>query len=154
MEYACTWEITKRGRLHVNLVLAPWNYIDQKILSARWQKYGGGRVVWIERVDASIAAEVAKLGDYFAKTEQMVLRGRGACYSEGWPKVAKPMAIPRKGVITWKAERYWGVPAYDFRAELGFGFWKAISPCEYSRVEPDKCSCFQPLDGCWTDPGG
>ena len=154
MEYACTWEITKRGRLHVNLVLAPWSFISQKLLSEVWQGYGGGQVVWIERVDVHIAAEVAKVSDYFAKTEQMVLTGRGACYSEGWPKVAKPMAIPRKGVIAWKAERYWGVPAYDFRAELGFGLWKAITVSEFSRVEPDKCSCFQPLEGCWLDPGG
>lgn len=154
MEYASTWETTRRGRLHLNLVLAPWNYIPQKVLSERWQRYGGGRVVWIQRVDATIAAEVAKVSNYFAKNEQMVLTGRGACYSEGWPKLAKPQAIPRKGVITWQAERFWGVEGYEFRVELGFDLWKPVSPCEYSRVEQEKCSCFQPLDGCLTDPGG
>ncbi|GAI63351.1 unnamed protein product, partial [marine sediment metagenome] len=34
---------------------------------------------------------------YFAKNEQQVEDGRGACYSSGWPLLPKPEYLKRKG---------------------------------------------------------
>jgi len=35
LEYSSTWEVTRQGRLHVNLVIAPWSYIPQALLSQK-----------------------------------------------------------------------------------------------------------------------
>lgn len=147
VEYAAVWELQKSGRLHLNLVLAPWRFMDQRLLSRKWVTFGGGMVVWIERVKGGIGAEVAKLnmklGNYMAKFDQMVKQGRGINYSRGWPK---PPEDPynRLGRITWS----WMSPVYDetdmFEAEVERGIYQEISSGEYSVLgEHELCDCFE-----------
>jgi len=147
VEYAATWELTKNGRLHLNLILAPWLYINQRKLSEKWVNFGGGFVVWIEKVEGGISTEVTKLryklGNYMAKFEQQVRTGRGINYSRNWPR---PPDDPthRIGRITW----VWLSPSYDdseiFESELERGIWAEILPGEYSLCgEPELCDCFQ-----------
>jgi hypothetical protein len=45
VEYAATWEVTRAKSLHLNLVLAPWRYISQEILSRAWCRFSGGRMI-------------------------------------------------------------------------------------------------------------
>lgn len=106
LEYAATYELTKRGRLHVNLIIGPWNHIDQPVLCGLW-----GARVWVEWVkDAgAIGREAAKsysveaLSGYLAKLEQAVPRewGRRCSFSKRWPKLPVE-GLPRLGEITWR----------------------------------------------------
>ncbi len=50
VEYVRVDEKTRAGRYHTHILLAPWSYIPQAILSQWWQQYGGGRVVYIKVV--------------------------------------------------------------------------------------------------------
>jgi len=43
VEYAATWELIRQGRLHLNLILAPWQYVHYKPLSRKWRDFGGGK---------------------------------------------------------------------------------------------------------------
>jgi len=145
VEYAAVWEVTRAGRLHLNLVLAPWSYIPQKELSAAWQRFGGGRVVWIERVGMGVGKEVAKLneklGNYMAKFEQAVKEGRGINYSQGWPKLPdNPMK--RKGKIRWVWRGSLTPESAIFESELKVGYWREVSPGEYASCFEEKCDCF------------
>jgi len=145
VEYAAVWEVTKAGRLHLNLVLAPWAYIPQKELSAAWQRFGGGRVVWVERVGYGVGKEVAKLneklGNYMAKFEQAVEGGRGINYSQGWPKLPdNPMK--RKGKISWRWVGSLTPEAAIFEGELKVGYWREVSPGEYAFSCGERCDCF------------
>ena len=93
MQYAATYELTKAGRIHINLIAGPWEFIPQRTLEQIW-----GARLWVERVknDAAIARESAKsyspeaLGGYLAKLEQAVSYGRRCSFSKGWPKLPKP----------------------------------------------------------------
>jgi len=144
-EYASTWELTKRGRLHVNIIMAPWIYIPQSKLSELWHRYGGGRRVWIERVGVEVANETAKdgrekIGNYVAKWEQMVLTGRGVTYSRGWPKLPDNPRAGRRGMIAW----IW-IPAADDPEDKPndyLGYWEEVSPGEYTTVLIEPCDCF------------
>ncbi|MBA7614293.1 hypothetical protein ES703_21556 [subsurface metagenome] len=159
LRYACTWEVTKAGRLHVNLVLAPWSYVPQSILSRKWRYLTGARVVWIERITSpsAIGDEVTKakhtrrlrqLCDYFAKNEQQVEDGRGACYSSGWPLLLKPDHLRRKGDghLVW--ENFFSdtnqVEVFEYERDLGH--WREIRLGEWGKTEGD-CRCFDPDDG-------
>lgn len=149
VEYASTWEHTRRRRLHVNLVLAPWTYIPQRVLSAAWQRVGGGRVVWIERVGAGIGQEAAKsrqdTADYFAKWEQMVPTGRAANYSRGWPKLPDDNPTKRRGKIfwdhEWKLDRE-GVTTPQFMVERQLGWWHEVTEGEWTDTRASPCTCF------------
>lgn len=143
IQYAAVWETHSSGRLHLNLILAPWTYIDQRQLSQKWQDFGGGKVVWIERVDPTVSTEVTKLGNYMAKFEQMVLTGRGINYSRDWPKIPDN-PLQRQGQIQWT----WLPSDYDeaelFEQDVRFGFWAEIAPGEYSLAGlTEPCNCFQ-----------
>jgi len=145
VEYAAVWEVTKAGRLHLNLVLAPWAYIPQSELSAAWQRFGGGKVVWIERVGYGVGKEVAKLneklGNYMAKFEQAVEEGRGINYSRGWPKLPdNPMK--RKGKISWRWVGNLTPEAAIFEGELKVGYWREVFPGEYAFSCGERCDCF------------
>jgi len=147
VEYASVWEDTRNKRLHVNIVFAPWKYINQKELSEAWQKYGGGKVVWIERVGYGISKEVTKtskkLANYLAKYEQQVKEGRGINYSKGWPKLPdNPMEVRRKGKITWHYVSRVSDEYVNFIGELKAGYWYEVAPDEYARIDEGDCDCF------------
>jgi len=147
IEYACTWELTERGRLHVNLILAPWAYVPQSVLSEAWQRFGGGKRVWIQRVGANIGNETAKAGrtkisNYVAKWDQMVQTGRGVTYSKGWPKMPESETMHRHGDIDW----YWVgclEPEYSqFEGEYKLRYWREVSPGEFAFAFGEDCDCF------------
>lgn len=145
-EWAKVWERTKNDRLHTNVICAPWHYIPQKVLAAKWNSLGGGRVMWIERVGAGIGVEAAKsrekIGNYVSKWDQMEVYGRGVSFSKGWPKLPKPASVPRRGEIAWQfvggvseeGKLHW----YD--SELGH--WKEVTPGEWASADPEPCDCF------------
>lgn len=166
LQYASTWEVTKRGRLHVNLILVPWSYVPQKILGEKWHGFGGGRVVWIQRVEPGIGVEVSKsklesVPSYVSKWKQMVLSGRGVTYSLGFPKLPDNTEFKRRGQIHWLCEH--GRWARDlagdwhcveeplrnevdiFLADLGMGYWSEVGPGEYAFTCGEDCDCFEIL---------
>lgn len=151
-EYASTWEVTERGRLHVNIIMAPWAYIPQSKLSAAWERFGGGRVAWIERVGTDVANETAKagrerIGNYVGKWEQMVLTGRGVTYSKGWPKLPK-FDEHRQGEIEWKIIPQGESESILFEDELNFqGYWRELLPGEYATTWEEACQCFERVPG-------
>lgn len=147
VQYAATWETTESGRLHVNLLLAPWRFIPQAELSQAWQRFGGGKVVWIQRVAAGIGVEAAKsrvaISSYLGKFEQMVATGRAVCYSKGWPKLPTDPLGGRQGHITWawRGELSW--ETLIFEIERDRDFWREISPGEWRFRYGEECSCFE-----------
>lgn len=151
VEYAAVWEVTKTNRLHLNLVLAPWMYCSQQELSRRWHQYGGGKVVWIERVDYGIELELSKqyqkLSNYMAKFEQLCEEGRGINYSKGWPKVGVLGLGHRRGHIEWTWLRNDYDEAEIFEQEAEAGIWQEVRPGEYSLCgEQEPCNCFDFVD--------
>lgn len=147
VQYAATWEVTKSGRLHLNLVLAPWEYVPKKLLGAKWQAFGGGPVCWIKRVAAGVGVEAAKaqegMGTYLAKWEQMVLNGKGATYSKLWPKLPSNPMAERQGKIYWRFHSDYHVEPRLFWYEVELGYWCQASPIEFRKVDPEPCSCFE-----------
>lgn len=153
LEYASTWETTKAGRLHVNVVLAPWSFVRQKELSAAWERYGGGPVAWIERVGASsgIGSEVTKMGkksrrkigNYVAKWDQMVKEGRGVTFSRGWPKLpVSPIHSERYGEIKWRWVGQFEAEDIMFNYEREIGEWVEVAPGEFASAHGEECHCF------------
>ncbi|MBT9133069.1 MAG: hypothetical protein DDT33_01600 [Firmicutes bacterium] len=149
IEYAVTWEVTKKGRLHINLIMCPWIYIPQKKLSEKWEAFGGGNRVWIKRVFGDIGSEASKsrlaVDGYLVKWEQMVLAGRGVTYSKGWPKLPSPF-VGRKGVIEWrwvgeKDKKLDGLN--EFLSEVRVGYWVETEPGEWKRTGSEDCDCFE-----------
>jgi hypothetical protein len=147
IEYAAVWELQQTGRLHLNLLLAPWRYLDQRVLSDKWVTFGGGMVVWIERIDATIAPELTKsyqkLGNYMAKFEQMVREGRGICYSKNWPKLPEINKTHRLGHVLWFYKPDDSDDALEFEQDRKLGFWQEILPGEFSICgDTEECHCF------------
>lgn len=145
VEYAVTWELTRKGRLHINIIMAPWVYIPQKLLSEKWQRFGGGRVVWIERVGVQIGAEVAKskrvIGSYIGKFEQMVRTGKGVTYSKGWPKLPAN-ELQRKGDVDWLWVGGLSNDGIKFEDEIKEGYWAEVEPGEWGFAAGEYCDCF------------
>jgi len=156
LQYAATYELTQRGRLHINLIIGPWRYIPQRTLQKRW-----GSIMWVARVkdSESIGRETAKsyslesLGKYLAKLEQSVPEewGRRVSFSRGWPKLPKE-PIQRKGEIVWRQE--WELERVDvarFQVEKEHGWWREVSVGEWQPLlMPHDCYCFDlvvPDDG-------
>lgn len=150
LEYACTWETTARGRLHVNLIFAPWTYTHSTTLARYWQDVGGGPNIWIKRVGEGIGQEAAKsredAGYYFSKREQMVRTGRAANYSKGWPKLPETEATVRKGEIEYIREHDrmpWQLPPAFDPADVQLHLWQQTYENEYRRQSEPLCQCFQ-----------
>lgn len=99
--YAATYELTENGRLHINLLVAGWDYIHHRKLARWW-----GHHISVSRVRSSelVGAEAAKtyspekLGGYNSKLDQAVPREwkRRVSYSRNWPKL--PVQLPLPGV--------------------------------------------------------
>jgi len=148
LQYAATYELTQRGRLHINLIIGPWRYIPQRLLQKRW-----GAQMWVERVkdSESIGRETAasyspeSLGKYLAKLEQSVPEewGRRVSFSKGWPKLPKE-PVQRKGEITWRQE--WQLERVEvdrFEVEKERGWWREVSIGEWQPLLlPHDCDCF------------
>lgn len=146
VQYVSTWELTEKGRLHVNIVFAPWGYVGQNELAAAWRKAGGGRVVWIKRVGAGVSAEVVKvffLARYLAKKDQAVTEGRGVCYSRGWPKLLAPERAERKGRVHWAWFREDDWQVGEFEWDKGRYIWREVNPGEWALYWGEHCDCFQ-----------
>lgn len=147
VEYAATWEVTKAGRLHLNLILAPWKYIPQKRLSEKWRGFGGGPVVWVQWVSPGIGVEAAKarqsLGAYLGKWEQMVKTGRGVAYSKGWPKLPENPIPERKGKISWQWVGELSQESALFWYERELGHWLEVCPGEWAFTSGEDCACFE-----------
>jgi len=147
LQYVATYELTQRGRLHINLVLGPWKEIPQGELQRRW----GARVsvAWV-RDDNAIGRETAKayspesLGKYLAKLKQSVPEdwGRRVSYSKQWPKL--PDGCKRLGVISWAQEwklKSSELAAFEFAKERGW--WQEVRVGEWvSVLSPPSCDCF------------
>ena len=150
VEYAATWEVTRSGRLHLNLIMAPWRYISQRLLSEKWQRLGGGKIVWIERVGAGIGEEAAKsrekIGNYFAKWDQAVETGRGVAYSKGWPKLPDNPMVHRRGAISWRWVGDLIDEARMFWYERELGHWHEVRPGEWKSPGGESCDCFDYVD--------
>jgi len=156
LQYAATYELTRAGRLHINLIAGPWTYIPQEVLQARW-----GAQMWVKRIrddgSGSVGKEAAKsyspeaLGSYLSKLEQVVPAewGRRVSYSKGWPKLdSEPWE--RKGEIKWRHE--WelepGLMA-SFEHSRSLGWWReesALGECLLTEwvnlLAPHSCDCF------------
>ena len=57
LQYAATYELQKRGRLHINLIIGPWQSVPKADLQKRW-----GANLWVEWVqdDKTMGREAAK----------------------------------------------------------------------------------------------
>lgn len=145
-ELAKVWELMANGRLHINMVFAPWHYIPKSVLQEKWQDYGGG-VLWVKRVGAEIGVEAAKsrqrIGNYLAKLDQMVPYGRGVSYSKGWPELPRASALPRKGEVHWSFVHARSVEGIMHWYDTGLGHWKEVAPGEWASSEPEPCDCFE-----------
>ena len=148
-EYASTWELTKKGRLHINFIFAPWQYIHFTTLSAAWARVSGGSVVWVKRVGPTISKEVAKtsqdVADYITKQDQMPPYGKAATYSRGWPKPPAEAPLVRRGKIRWQPETTIdsfvnGVSEFTYERELGY--WHENEDGEYFNDQDTGCNCF------------
>jgi hypothetical protein len=146
VEYAAVWEATRKGRLHLNLIMSPWRYIDQRLLSQKCVDFGAGPVVWVERVGPGIGGEVSKarrkVGNYIAKFEQQVKEGRGINYSHGWPRVpGNP--LERLGRVSWSWMPALYYETEMFEQDVDRGIWQEYLPGEYSICgEHEDCDCF------------
>jgi len=147
LQYACTWERQKNGRLHCNMIMAPYLFIKQWKLSKVWERFGGGSRVWIKRVGAGIGHEAAKdrqkHANYIAKWDQMVLEGRGVTYSKGWPKLPKVTKRDRVGEVSWGWIGRFDPQELLLRYEIDLGHWVELSPCEYASAYGEDCDCFE-----------
>lgn len=142
LEVAKTWEVTKRQRLHCNLIVLDWGWIGQRELQRLW----GARlwVAWV-RDDGAVGRETAKayspesLGNYVSKLEQSVQDKRRVSFSKGWPRLPQG-GIEREGAITWR------VPGQDEVAiwivERDKGWWAEVRPGEWASALGEGCTCF------------
>ena len=146
VEWVHIRELTGRGRLHHNVIFAPWVYIPQAVLSGIWQSCGGAKRVWIERVGAGVGVEAAKLrsklAHYLAKYDQMVLYGRGISYSKSWPKLPDSIAAVRRGRIYWTFVGNCSEESILHWYEAELGHWRELFPGEWGKSEGDGCRCF------------
>lgn len=132
LEYAATYELTQRGRLHINLIMGPWTYIPQRTLCTLW-----GARVHVKRVTDrhGMGHEAAKshahydLGTYVTKLSQVVPEewGRRVSFSKGWPKLPSS-GLPRRGSIRW-----------EFAKEMSRRVFE-LSEREMIEVLPGECA--------------
>jgi len=163
LNYTATYEVTKRGRLHINLIVGghpvnggSWKYVPQKLIQERW-----GARVWVSRVldtsEFALGVEVAKayspegLASYLSKLEQAVPAewGRRVSFSKGWPK----LPVEDKGLVG--LVRWFPVTdawAGQERRQKG---GQEVSPGDWT-VGPQKspCECFMSLSSFRSWPQG
>ena len=149
-----TWELTQRGEIHVNMVLAPFAYVKQSVLKAKW-----GRRISVNRVKDARGVGVEVAGSYtpwgtgkymakagkenMAKLYQMVTSGRSISFSANWPKAAEK--LQPKGIITWETLKSLGESAeVGFTYLLDCGLLEEVVPGRWRMVSGDKCDCFEP----------
>lgn len=153
VEYAATYERTKRGTLHINILAAPWRSIDQAALQKRW-----GNIVWVAWVRDSgsgVASEVTKtyspesLGSYVAKLDQIVVEGRRVSFSRKWPR---PPEEERVEGITWRVPEKGEVA--EFEGERWLGWYVESRPGLFRHILDDvsRCSCWREVLGLGPDP--
>lgn len=153
LQYVATYELQKSGRLHINLIMGPWEKVPQEVLEERW-----GARVWVNwvRDSESVGREVAKsnspeaLGRYLAKVDQAVPEewGRRVSYSKAWPELPSEPALQRRGRITWRLECELSEGELAaFQLERERGLWVEVEPGEwergtYDRLTLDRCDCY------------
>ena len=142
-----TWEVYRSGRHHLNIVLSPWRYIPQKLLSKKWLQLVGVPVLYVKRVATGISKEVAKsrrnnFGKYVSKFDQMPHTGRGVTYSKNWPKLPRDPAAPRRGEIHWGWIGGFSEEGRMHWYETELGHWKNVGAYEWACSEMEKCDCF------------
>lgn len=155
LQYVATYELTKRGRLHINLLVSHWKFVPQALLQHRW----GGAIVHVEGVhDPGIGLEMAKaygpegLAAYLMKLDQAVGGewGRRVSFSKGWPKLPEdvteaserdPLSLKPSdavGIVKWDIlteADLWAERRDKASVELSPGHWQ-VGPWN-----PD-CRCF------------
>lgn len=146
LQYALTWELTpKRGRLHANIIIGPWVWVDHERLVELW----GARisVEWVEDA-ATMGAEAAKsyysiegLSRYFVKLDQAVPEewGRRVSFSKDWPPV------PKEGPPRVDRNIVWSYPDQEERIRFYSDEYNKklleVEPGEWAYRDED-CSCF------------
>jgi len=156
LEYADTYELQRRGRLHINLICSDWKYVPQKLLQERW-----GARVWVSKVidtsEYALGAEVAKayspegLGSYISKLEQAVPAewGRRVSFSRGWPKLPGPDDGLDGSPLSLRPSDAVGIVRWESMTEAWLGRERddkgsvELRPGEYAvgSVKPN-CDCF------------
>jgi len=137
LQYAATYELTRRGRLHINLIAGPWVEVSQAELQNRW----GARVSveWVRDDQA-----IGRVGKYLSKLKQSVPEewGRRVSFSQKWPKL--PKECKRRGSISWVQE--WALKPSElavFEFEKERGWWQEVRIGEWSStLRPPSCDCF------------
>ena len=141
------WERHRSGRLHMNLLVSPWRYIPKEILTAKWQRYGGGMNFKVYRVGQGGGTKSAhsrwKCGFYFGKYDQMVEHGRGIGYSKNWPRLLEPLRAPRVGMIAWQFIGNWSAEGIEHWYDHELGRWSEVAEGEYKCIDGEDCDCFE-----------
>jgi len=84
-QYAVVREFTKKGRLHFHLVVAPWTYTHQSLISREWNRITGSRVVWVSAINSNHDHVVAVYMAKYMMKRDRVPNGKALTYSRGWP---------------------------------------------------------------------
>jgi hypothetical protein len=154
LAYVATYELTKRRRLHINLIIGPWQFIPQRELQKHW---GARLSVEYVKDSQAMGREAAKakkgkrhwekeatknpknLGGYVSKLNQAVPRQwhRRVSFSKGWPTM--PEAV-RKGQILWEVPDKERITAFEYLEEKGLVF-QEVRPGEYASIA-EECDCF------------
>jgi len=138
-QYAATYELTAKGRLHINLLFGRWEWVPWPELLKRW---GARLSVEMVQDEGAIGAEAAKsLGGYLSKLEQAVPEDRRVSFSKGWPPL--PEHARRKGRIMCYPPSADNLE--DFLGRLESGGMVEIAPGEYTYPGGGHsgCNCFQ-----------
>lgn len=153
-QYAATYELTERGRLHINLVVAPWVWVDVREVQRWWGARLSLRIVW----DAtSLGLETAKpfgavnLGEYLCKLDQGVPLGWGrrVSFSRAWPK--HELQLERIPGLVWTHVGPAAADVVRWGWETGRLVAVDVRVFAWStQVADPLCSCFSSLDR----PGG
>ena len=77
VEYVRVDEQTKAGRYHTHILLAPWSFIPQDMLSKWWRKYGGGPVVFVR----ALGEDAADMSEYLTKLDDQTIRTPSQAHS-------------------------------------------------------------------------
>lgn len=107
LEYVATYELQRRGAIHINLLVSGWKYIPQKTLLSLWgrgwlhvTRVRGSEVMSRENIKSYAPY---KLANYLQKTAQAIKVGNAISFSRGWPTIPDFTDGPNhQGIITWR----------------------------------------------------